>query len=132
MTDRELKRLSRVDLLEMMIALSKENEQLRLELVETQQRLADRMIAIEKSGSLADAALHLNGVFEAAENACAQYVENIRVRSERCTQMENETKLKCAQMLAEAKRQAEACLEEAKLKAEQISSDQQAESQSEA
>lgn len=83
MTDRELKRLSRADLLEMLIALSKENEQLRLELVETQQRLADRMVAIEKAGSIAEAALQLNGVFEAAQNACEQYIANIKARAER-------------------------------------------------
>ena len=36
------------------------------------------MIAIEKAGSLAEAALQLNSVFEAAQNACAQYTQNIQ------------------------------------------------------
>lgn len=82
MTDRDLKRLSRTDLLEMMIALTKENEQLRQQLAETEQRLNDKMIAIEKCGSIAEAALALNGVFEAAEKACAQYVANLQARAE--------------------------------------------------
>ncbi len=112
MTDRELRRLSRADLLDMMIALSKENEQLRIELVETQQRLADRIVSLEKAGSIAEAALQLNGVFEAAQNACEQYIENMRVRSERCTQMEIETREKCARMLEEAERKVKASSDE--------------------
>lgn len=107
MTDRELKRLSRADLLEMLIALSKENEQLRLELVETQQQVADRIVLLEEAGSIAEASLRLNGVFEAAQNACEQYIENIRARSERCTQLEKETEEKCARILEEAQKQAE-------------------------
>lgn len=82
MTDRDLKRLSRTDLLEMMIALTKENEQLRQKLEETERKLGDKMIAIEKCGSIAEAALALNGVFEAAEKACAQYVANLQARAE--------------------------------------------------
>lgn len=111
MTDRELRRLSRADLLEMMIALSKENEQLRIELVETQQRLADRIVSLERAGSIAEAALQLNGVFEAAQNACEQYIENMRVRSERSAQMEAETREKCARMLEEAERKVNASSE---------------------
>lgn len=107
MTDRELKRLSRADLLEMLIELSKENERLRTELVKTQQQLADRIVLLEEAGSIAEASLRLNGIFEAAQNACEQYIENIRVKSERCDQMEKETEEKCARMLEEARGQAE-------------------------
>lgn len=82
MTERELRRLRRVDLLEMMIALSKENEQLRAELEMTKQRLEQRRIAIEQSGSIAEAALRLNGIFEAAQTAADQYLENLRLKYE--------------------------------------------------
>lgn len=85
MTDRELKRLSRSELLEMLIALSKENDALRSQLAQAQQQLADRKIALEACGSIAEAALQLNGVFEAAEKACAQYIENLQARSERAS-----------------------------------------------
>ena len=77
MTDKELRRLSRGELLEMLIAQVEENDQLknRLELAEAQ--LRDRKIAINNAGSLAEAALSLNGVFQAAEAAAQQYLENI-------------------------------------------------------
>lgn len=78
MTDRELRKLSRQDLLELLLQESRENERLRGELEEANRQLADRKIAIDSVGSIAEAALELNGVFRAAEKAAAQYVENIR------------------------------------------------------
>ena len=44
MTEKELRRLSRTDLLELLLAQRKENEQLRCILDETQSQLADRTI----------------------------------------------------------------------------------------
>ncbi|MBP3673357.1 MAG: hypothetical protein J6J18_05955 [Oscillospiraceae bacterium] len=123
MTERELKRLSRTDLLTMMLSLSKENEQLRQQIEQMQQQLSSRTIAIQESGSLAEAALLLNGIFEAAQAACEQYTENIRQRSENqeqiCARMERETRQKCERMIAQAKKQADALLQEAASKAQE-------------
>lgn len=103
MTAKELKKLRRSDLLEMLLALRKENDQLRKQLEQAQKQLEDRKIEIENSGSLAEAVLRLNGIFEAAQAACEHYEENVRQRME---QQEQETKEKCEQMIAEAKKQA--------------------------
>lgn len=78
MTDRELRRLSRAELLEMLLAQAEENEKLRKKLKEAQDALADRRIAIGEAGTMAEAALKLNGMFEAADRAARQYLENIR------------------------------------------------------
>lgn len=78
MTDKELRKLSRAELLELLLAQRKENEQLRVQLEEANEKLNSRVIEIENAGSIAEAALRLNGVFEAAERAAAQYLENIR------------------------------------------------------
>lgn len=78
MTDKELKRLNRAELLEMLIEQIKENEDLRSQLEEANEKLSRRRIAVESSDSIAEAALKLNGVFEAAERAAEQYLENIR------------------------------------------------------
>jgi len=77
MTKRELQRLSRADLLELLVAQVKENEQLREQLAEAREQLADRQIIIDRAGSIAEAALRLNGVFEAAQLAADQYLENV-------------------------------------------------------
>lgn len=106
MTDRELKKISRIQLLEMLLAQSRELEQLRGELERAQAELNNRRIILQESGSLAEAALKLNGVFEAAQAAAEQYVQNAaelsRATAERCSKLEAETQAKCQRMLQEA------------------------------
>lgn len=117
MTELELKHLRRADLVEILLDLSKENEILRAQLERARTQLADRTIAVENAGSLAEAALRLNGVFEAAQAACDQYTQNLRQRmaeqDEICRRMEQEAQKKCDQMLEEAKAQADAYRKEA-------------------
>ena len=61
MTERELRRLSRTDLLELLLAQRRENEQLRCILDQTQAQLADKTIKINKAGSIAEASWHFLG-----------------------------------------------------------------------
>lgn len=72
MTPKELRRLRRSDLMEMLLQLSKENLQLRQDLEDAHRQLEEKQIKIEEAGSLAEAALRLNGIFEAAQAACDQ------------------------------------------------------------
>ena len=97
MTSKELKKLRRSDLLEMLLELSRENLELRQQLQEAQEKLEDRELKIQQTGSLAEAALQLNRIFEDAQAACDQYEYNIR---KRCQHMEEETRHKCNAMLA--------------------------------
>lgn len=77
-TDKELRKLKRVELLEMLVEQSKEVERLKVELESTRAQLEERRILIEKAGSIAEAALQLNGVFAAAQAAADQYLSNIQ------------------------------------------------------
>ena len=77
MTEKELKRLSRAELLELLLAQTEENEKLKKRLQAAEAALSDRKIIMEKAGTMAEAALKLNGVFEAADRAARQYLENI-------------------------------------------------------
>ena len=72
MTGKELRKLGRPQLLELLVAQAKAEEQ-----------LAKRRIAIDEAGSIAEASLALSGIFEAAEEAVALYMENIRELSGR-------------------------------------------------
>ena len=124
MDPKKLKQLSRSDLLEMLLNLSKENEQLRQELQQATSKLEDRTIAAEKSGSLAEAALKLNGVFQAAQAACDQYRWNIQTRAD---EMLAQAKDKLAgvdkrsnEILARANAQADKIIAQARLQAKQI------------
>lgn len=118
MKQKELKRLRRTELLELLLELSRENDQLRKANMDLKKQLQDRTITVENAGSLADAALQLNGVFEAAQNACEQYIQNIHSRSQNledyCRQMEERTREKCDEMIAKAREEAQLCLEQAK------------------
>ncbi len=98
----ELKRLGRSELLQLLLEAEEENEMLQAEVADLKQKLADRAIQIEKCGDLATAAMELNGVFAAAQEACKQYEENIKLRSdgieEKCKDMVRETEIKCRRM----------------------------------
>lgn len=124
MTNKELRRLSRADLLEMMLAVTKENEQLRQSVAQMKSHLDDRRISIENCGSLAEAVLQINGVMEAAQAACEQYVLNIQERNANQEQIlrqkEEEAARRCEEMLAKAQLQADEILANAGRRAEQM------------
>lgn len=120
MTQKELKHLSRSDLLEMLLELSRENEKLAREASALRRELEERNIALSECGSLAEAALKLNGVFEAAQAACDEYTRNIQQRHEQlgenCRKMEQETQEKCDAMLASARKECDAMTADAREK----------------
>lgn len=124
MTEQELRRLSRADLLELLLAQRRENEQLRSMLEQTQAQLADRTIRIDEAGSIAEASLQLSGIFNAAQESCQQYIDNVRLLSERqsqvCQKMEQETKEKCDRMVAEAEKMAQQYWDNCSLKIQQL------------
>lgn len=78
MTDRELQHLSRSELLELLIEQMEENALLKLQLKSAMAQLEHKNIQILKAGSLAEAALELNGIFQAADAAAKQYLDNVR------------------------------------------------------
>ena len=78
MTDKELKKLSKADLLSLLLTQSKEMDRLKEELAEARKQLEDRSILLEKSGSLADASLAIFHVLEDAQKAADLYLENVR------------------------------------------------------
>ena len=92
MTEKELKRLSRAELLELLFEQTKESERLRKQLDRAEALLSERQIKIQNAGDLAQAVLAVNGVMEAAQAAAKQYLDNIRL-------MEKETQRKCRQMI---------------------------------
>lgn len=106
MTDRELQKLKRVELLQLLVEQSRELDALRRELEETKKQLADRELHMQEAGSIAEASMQLNGVFEAAQRAADQYLESIRYQSkhveEKCAALEATTRLRCEQMVKEA------------------------------
>ena len=150
MTDSELKKLNRRELLEVMVNLSRENDRLREQLQEMEKKLSDRQMKIDQAGSIAEASLQINQVFESAQKAAEQYLENIHALSGRqeeicrqmeeesarkirilfdettkkCQAMEAETEEKCARMTKEAEEQSNQAWEAARNKIRQIMEEQ--------
>lgn len=72
-----LKKRSRLELLELLEAQMQENERLRAQVEELKAQVNDRRIVMERSGSLAEAAMKLSGIFEAADEAVRLYKESV-------------------------------------------------------
>ena len=108
MTQKELRKLSRAELLEMLIEQSEELQSVKEKLAAAEAALASREIEIDNAGSIAEASLRLNGVFEAAQAACEQYIENIRLLNDRsqmiCRQMEKESRKQADELLEQTRR----------------------------
>lgn len=105
MTDKELKKLSRAELLEMLLQQTREVERLSRELEKAELLLRQRQLVVEQTGNLAQAALELNGIFEAAQATADQYLENIAA-------MESQTRRKCDEMIQNARAEARKFWEE--------------------
>ena len=130
MTDKELRGLSRAELLEMMLELSKENEKLKAEAEELRNQLNEREIKLERAGSIAEASLALNGVFEAAQAAAAQYLENIEQCEARCRETQMKAEEQADEILAASKLAAKKIVGEAEYKARVLTEDARTRSES--
>ena len=127
MAKNDLKKLGRTDLLRLLLEAEEENDRLKEQVAELRAQLDDRSLRMENCGDLAAAALELNGVFAAAEEACRQYTENIRSRSAdieaRCSRMEHESAEKCRRMEQETEKRCRAMEEETAQKFRRILSE---------
>ncbi len=103
MTDKELKKLSRSELLDMLIYQAEENKKLREELESARLELLKREIAIEKSGSLAEASMYMSNLFDSADRAAKIYLDNIEQRK-------RETDEICEKKIAEAEGRVQAII----------------------
>lgn len=80
---KELRKMSRTELIEIIYDLQQDEKNLRAEIDELKQRLEEKLICIENSGSIAEAALKLNHIFQDAENAARQYIESVKAGAEK-------------------------------------------------
>lgn len=116
MKDKNLKRLSRAELLELLLKQSKEVERLQQRLTAAEAQLAERNLKIQKAGDLAHAVLAVNDVMEAAQKSAQQYLDNMAA-------MEEATRRKCALMISNARKEAERIRRSAAADARKVKSD---------
>jgi predicted RNase H-like nuclease (RuvC/YqgF family) len=83
MKDSKLRKLSRKELLQILVTQSKRIEELEAKLDEAERELDDHMLIMKEAGTMAEAALRLNHIFEDADAACQQYLKSIKAMAER-------------------------------------------------
>ncbi|MCC8045586.1 MAG: hypothetical protein LIP12_08835 [Clostridiales bacterium] len=88
MAEKELRRMNRTELIEIIYALQQNGMTLQQENEELHRQLEEKIICIENAGSIAEAALSLNHIFEDAEAAAQQYLDSVRAA---CGQMQPQT-----------------------------------------
>ncbi len=106
MTEKELKRLSRAELLELLLLQTRETERLQGKLKQLEEAVTKRKLKVQEAGDLAHAVLAVNGVMETAQRAANQYLENIE-------DMRNRTRQQCEEIIEKAKAEAERIIREA-------------------
>ena len=107
MTDKEFKRLSRSQLIEIIYQLQLKQEELTEENEKLSKALADRRMIVSEAGNIAEAALAIHNVMQAAQDAAAHYLEEIR-------RMREATEKNCQLLLEKARKEADDILAQAK------------------
>lgn len=97
----------------MLIAQSKRLNRVEEELSAAQKELEQRKIAITTSGSMVEAALKLNGIFEAADQAAAQYLDSLREQESNAEHIIAEAEAKAHEIINAGEVQRKAILADA-------------------
>ena len=107
MTDKEFKRLSRAQLIDIIYQLQLQIDKLNEEKQALENELEDKRLRLQSAGNIAEAALKINDCFRSAQNAAEQYLNEIKAIRE-------ETDTERQRILKEAKAEAEAIIAGAK------------------
>lgn len=129
MKDQDLRKLTRIELLKMLIDQMTENEAIQAENKRLLKQLEDRRIDILDCGSIAEAAMKVNGVFQAAEAAAEQYLENARAASRDAENVLAAAREEAQRLLTQARQDAERLVSDAREEAESIMSSANRDSQ---
>lgn len=103
MTEKDLQKLNRYQLLELLIVQTERADKLQARLEEMQKQLKDQELQITSLGSIAEASLQLRGVFQAAQDAADMYLAAAKKQAQA---IEEEAHIKAAQILLQAQEQA--------------------------
>lgn len=141
MTEKDLKRYSRGELIEKYQELEAENEKMRAEITGLREKLNlsnfaledktralnDKQIMLDEAGNIALASLKISGIFELAQQTADQYLDNVKTLTERqeevcrkreeecsilCTKREQECEELCSAKETETKAAADRLMEE--------------------
>lgn len=119
MTDQELRRLGRTELVEILYEQQKKIEALTAEKEALLAQLDARELKIANAGSIAEAALQVSGIFEAAQDAADRYLRSVYVANADLTEKQAAAERKAAEIVSSAEQRAATLIAEAEQQAAQ-------------
>ena len=109
MINKELKKLNRRELVDIIYQLKKNEEEMQEKIAALEAELQDKRINISEAGSIADAATNITNIFSNAQTTADMYLNEISC-------MKEETARACEKMIAEAEEKVESIMAEGKRK----------------
>jgi len=103
LTEKELKKMNRYQLLELLLLQTQRADKLQQQVEELESQLGDRDLEFASLGSIAEASLQVSGVFRAAQEAADLYLDGARKKAR---EIEEEAHKKAAEILYQAQAQA--------------------------
>ena len=82
MTDKEFKRLSRPQLIDIIYQFQLKVDKLTEQNQKLEQQLADKRFRVSQAGNIAEAALEIHNVMRAAQDAAEHYFEEMKIRAD--------------------------------------------------
>ena len=120
MTDKEFKRLSRAQLIDIIYQLQLQIDKLNEEKQALEGELKDKRLRLSNVGNIAEAALEMNDCLRSVQNAAEQYLNEIKA-------MREETEAQRQRILSQAQEEAAAIFSQAQEEAAAILSQAQEE-----
>ena len=118
MTDKEFKRLSRSELIEIIYQLQLKQDELTADNEKLSKALEDKRLRLSKAGNIAEAALEIHAVMQAAQDAAEHYLEEIKLSANDWYQrILDEADEEAAAIIESAHKEAAEILEQAERKA---------------
>ena len=100
MISKELKKLSRRELVDIIYQLKKNEEQLQEKIATLEEELQDKRIKLSVAGSIAEATVDITNIFHTAQRTADLYLHEIAC-------MKADTERECAKMLEKARIEAD-------------------------
>ena len=111
MTDKEFRKLKRSDLIAIIYEYQKKQEELVKEIGELRAQRESKNLKISKAGSIAEAVVGLDLLFETAQKTADDYIEQVRLANEEAEQ-------KAAEIIKQAEKEAAEIVSKARDKAD--------------
>ena len=106
MTDKEFQHLNRSQLIDIIYQFQLKVDKLTEQNQKLEQQLADKRFRVSQAGNIAEAALEIHNVMQAAQDAASHYLEEIR-------NIREQTEENCRRLLEKAQKEADEIIAQA-------------------